>query len=38
MLAYKAGQKVVTGLMRTVFRAQVTGLEHFPKKGPVIVA
>ena len=38
MLAYKAGQKVVTGLLRTVFRARVTGLEHFPKKGPVIVA
>ena len=30
MLAYKAGQKVVTGLLRTVFRARVTGLEHFP--------
>ena len=38
MLAYKAGQKVVTGLLRTVFRARVTGLEYFPKKGPVIVA
>ena len=32
MLAYKAGQKVVTGLLRTVFRARVTGL---PREGRV---
>ena len=37
-LKYKATQKSIEGLLRTVFRARVTGLENFPKEGPVIVA
>ena len=38
MLLYKSTQKAVTGILRTVFRARVTGLENFPATGPVIVA
>ena len=38
MVFYKLSQKTVTGLLRSVFRARVTGLDHFPKTGPVIVA
>ena len=38
MVFYKLSQKTVTGLLRSVFRARVTGLAHFPKTGPVIVA
>ena len=38
MLLYKTTQKAVTGILRTVFRARVTGLENFPATGPVIVA
>lgn len=37
-LKYKATQKTVEALLRTVFRARVTGLENFPAEGPVIVA
>ncbi|WP_237223865.1 lysophospholipid acyltransferase family protein [Rothia nasisuis] len=37
-LQYKATQKAVEALLRTVFRARVTGLENFPAEGPVIVA
>lgn len=37
-LKYKATQKTIEGLLRTVFRARVTGLENFPAEGPVIVA
>ena len=38
MVFYKLSQKTVTGLLRSVFRARVTGLDRFPKTGPVIVA
>lgn len=38
MKIYQASQKAVTGILRTVFRARVTGLENFPATGPVIVA
>lgn len=38
MKAYHLAQAGVTGLIRTVFRARVTGLENFPEDGPVIVA
>ena len=38
MLLYKSTQKAITGILRTVFRARVTGLENFPATGPVIVA
>ena len=38
MKAYHLAQAGVTGLIKTVFRARVTGLEHFPAEGPVIVA
>lgn len=37
-LKYKATQKTVEALLRTVFRARVTDLENFPAEGPVIVA
>lgn len=37
-LKYKATQKTIEGILRTVFRARVTGLENFPAEGPVIVA
>ncbi|MDY3048251.1 MAG: lysophospholipid acyltransferase family protein [Rothia sp. (in: high G+C Gram-positive bacteria)] len=37
-LKYKATQKSIEALLRTVFRARVTGLENFPQEGPVIVA
>lgn len=35
---YSLTQKAVTGLLKTGFRARVTGLENFPQTGPVIVA
>lgn len=35
---YQLTQTAVTGLMKFGFRARVTGLENFPKSGPVIVA
>lgn len=35
---YKATQKSIEGILRSVFRARVTGLENFPAEGPVIVA
>lgn len=35
---YKMIQKSVSGILRTGFRARVTGLENFPEDGPVIVA
>ena len=38
VLLYKSTQKAITGILRTVFRARVTGLENFPANGPVIVA
>lgn len=38
MAFYEFSQKAVTGLLRTLFRARVTGLENFPSTGPVIVA
>lgn len=38
MELYRLTQAVTTGLIRTVFRARVTGLENFPAEGPVIVA
>ncbi|WP_129658217.1 lysophospholipid acyltransferase family protein [Rothia halotolerans] len=38
MKAYELAQAGVTGLFKTIFRARVTGLESFPKEGPVIVA
>jgi len=38
MKIYQTSQKAVTGILRTVFRARVTGLENFPATGPVIVA
>ena len=34
MKIYQASQKAVTGILRTVFRARVTGLENFPATGP----
>lgn len=37
-LKYKATQKSIEAILRTVFRARVTGLENFPAEGPVIVA
>ncbi|MDY6050882.1 MAG: lysophospholipid acyltransferase family protein [Rothia sp. (in: high G+C Gram-positive bacteria)] len=37
-LKYKVTQKTIEALLRTVFRARVTGLENFPAEGPVIVA
>lgn len=37
-LKYKATQKSIEALLRTVFRARVTGLENFPQEGSVIVA
>lgn len=33
-LKYKATQKTVEALLRTVFRARVTGLENFPLRPP----
>ncbi len=38
MKLYHLAQTTVTGLMKIGFRARVTGLEDFPKSGPVIVA
>ncbi|MFW0120945.1 lysophospholipid acyltransferase family protein [Rothia sp. CCM 9419] len=38
MRLYQNTQKTITFLLRTVFRARVTGLENFPEHGPVIVA
>ncbi|KTR37293.1 lysophospholipid acyltransferase family protein [Rothia kristinae] len=35
---YRLTQTAVTGLIKTVFRARVTGLKRFPASGPVIVA
>ena len=35
---YNISQKAVTGLLRSVFRARITGIENFPMDGPVIVA
>ncbi|MFW0112630.1 lysophospholipid acyltransferase family protein [Rothia sp. CCM 9417] len=37
-LKYKATQKSIEAILRTVFRARVTGLENFPAQGPVILA
>lgn len=34
MVFYKLSQKTVTGLLRSVFRARVTGLDRFPKPAP----
>lgn len=38
MTMYTVTQKTITGILRSVFRARVTGLENFPATGPVIVA
>ncbi|GGH57166.1 1-acyl-sn-glycerol-3-phosphate acyltransferase [Rothia aerolata] len=38
MQYYKGIQRCVTALLKTGFRARVTGLETFPAEGPVIVA
>lgn len=37
-LKYRVTQKSIEAILRTVFRARVTGLENFPTEGPVIVA
>ncbi|MCT1367474.1 MULTISPECIES: lysophospholipid acyltransferase family protein [Kocuria] len=38
MTLYSLAQSAVTRLLKTGFRARVTGLENFPENGPVIVA